>query len=61
EEGEGVKTINETVDSSVFARWRADPNYRPPNLSNWAKSQNVDPSKIMTSVRADDASIVVDP
>lgn len=38
-EGEGVKNINETIDSSVFDRWRADPSYRPPSLSNWGEDE----------------------
>jgi hypothetical protein len=29
--------INETVDGSVFERWRADGKYRSPNLAEWAK------------------------
>ena len=32
DEGEGVTTINETIDASVFDRWRADQTYRPPQL-----------------------------
>jgi hypothetical protein len=27
-----VHTINETIDKSVFDRWRRDPAYRPNNL-----------------------------
>jgi hypothetical protein len=60
DEGEGVKTINETIDSSVFSRWRADQTYRPRSLRKWAKAKGVDPAKITSSVRADDPTIAVD-
>ena len=59
EEGAGVKIINETIDSSVFARWRADPSYRPQSLKKWAKAKNVDPATITNSVRADNVAIAV--
>lgn len=59
EEGAGVITINETIDSSVFSRWRADPSYRPRNLRRWAKTKGVDPATITSSVRADDPTVVV--
>jgi uncharacterized protein (DUF2235 family) len=59
EEGEGVRTINETIDSSVFARWRADPSYRPPSLRKWAKAREVDPATITNCVRANDPSVAV--
>lgn len=58
-EGEGVKTINETIDSSVFSRWRADPNYRPRSLRKWAKNKKIDPAKLLGSVRSDDPTVVV--
>ena len=47
--------INETIDASVFKRWRADPTYRPANLVEWAQHKQVDPAQFQTSVRADDA------
>jgi hypothetical protein len=53
-------TINETIDVSVFDRWRKDKAYRPQNLSDWAKRRNADPSTLTGSVRADDKSIVPD-
>jgi uncharacterized protein (DUF2235 family) len=59
DEGEGVTSINETIDSSVFKRWRTDPIYRPRSLRRWAKTKGVDPAKIMSSVRADDPTIAV--
>lgn len=49
--------VNETIDQSVFDRWRATPSYRPQNILEWAKRKNVDPAAIRSSVRADDPSI----
>jgi len=46
--------VNETIDASVFARWRADPTYRPINLAEWAHRMKVDPAQLQTSIRADD-------
>ncbi len=53
-ESQIVSTINETIDGSVFDRWRKDPEYRPLNLSRWAEDYGVDPANIKSSVRADD-------
>jgi hypothetical protein len=53
------KNVNETIDISVFDRWRIDSTYRPPNLRSWAKGRGVDPSKMQCAVRADDPSIEV--
>lgn len=58
-EGPGVSNINETIDASVFDRWRADPSYRPPALQAWAASRKVDPETIVTSVRADVPAVIV--
>jgi Uncharacterized alpha/beta hydrolase domain (DUF2235) len=58
-EGEGVVNINETIDASVFERWRSDSTYRPPGLQDWATAKSVDPAKITTTVRADDPKVVV--
>lgn len=49
--------INETIDRSVFDRWRADSTYRPKNLSDWSSAHRVDPASIQASVRADDPSV----
>ena len=49
-------TINETVDVSVFNRWRGDPNYRPPNLT---QRKNVNLDRGHASVRADNPTIEV--
>jgi uncharacterized protein (DUF2235 family) len=51
--------VNETIDASVFERWRADTTYRPANLSEWAQRKKVDPAQIQVSVRADDPSVNV--
>jgi hypothetical protein len=51
--------VNETIDVSVFARWRADPGYRPANLAEWAQRKSVDPAQLKTSVRADDPRVEV--
>jgi uncharacterized protein (DUF2235 family) len=59
EEGEGVQTINETIDASVFNRWREDPSYRPYNLRKWAKAKGISPAEINTTVRADNPTVIV--
>lgn len=51
--------VNETIDVSVFGRWRADPTYRPANLIEWAQRRKVDPAQLRTSVRADDPQVTV--
>jgi uncharacterized protein (DUF2235 family) len=57
---DGVHTnVNETIDASVFERWRADPAYRPNNLVEWANRKNVDPARLKTSVRADNPHVTV--
>lgn len=53
-----TKPINETVDSSVFERVRADPDYRPPNLLAWAKARNADVEQLTCAVRVDDLAAV---
>jgi uncharacterized protein (DUF2235 family) len=58
-EGDGVTNINETIDSSVFDRWRADQTYRPPALQAWAKMKGIDPAAITSAVRTDDPKVVV--
>jgi hypothetical protein len=51
-------TINETIDSSVFERWRTDESYRPPNLEDWAKRKAFDLTKSSGSLRADNCLTV---
>lgn len=45
--------INETIDESVFERWRENPAYRPPSLVEWSKRKRVDLADVPGSVRAD--------
>jgi uncharacterized protein (DUF2235 family) len=52
-------TINETIDASVFDRWRADANYRPSNLQRWSDKQQANPSTLRSAVRADNSAVVV--
>jgi hypothetical protein len=54
-----IHTINETIDKSVFGRFRADPNYRPKNLVKWAQKHGQDLTTITWSVRADDPRVAV--
>lgn len=51
--------VNETIDGSVFERWRSDATYRPQNLVDWATRAEVDPAVLLTSVRADDPKVPV--
>jgi len=54
-------TINETIDASVFDRWRQDSTYRPANLAAWAQRHNLDFGSLRASVRADDLTVVPPP
>ena len=51
--------VNETIDETVFARWRADKKYRPKNLRRWAARHKVDLEKITSSICADEPSMQV--
>jgi uncharacterized protein (DUF2235 family) len=51
-------TVNETIDSSVFDRWRQSAEYRPPTVVEWAARKEVDPATFMHSIRADAPSVV---
>ncbi|GBE09140.1 hypothetical protein BMS3Abin11_02271 [bacterium BMS3Abin11] len=42
----------ETIDSSVFDKWRANAEYRPVNLVIWAKKMNIDPQMIHGTMHA---------
>jgi uncharacterized protein (DUF2235 family) len=50
-------TINESIDGTVFERWRKDPGYRPKNLTEWATRRKVDPGALTQSVRADNPAV----
>jgi uncharacterized protein (DUF2235 family) len=52
-------TINETIDASVFDRWRKEATYRPPNLAAWMHAHHVEIESLSDSVRADDPSVAV--
>jgi uncharacterized protein (DUF2235 family) len=45
-------SINETIDSSVFAKYRKDSSYRPTNLQDWANAKGVDLSAASGDQRA---------
>jgi uncharacterized protein (DUF2235 family) len=49
-----VHTINETIDVSVFDRWRNDASYRPENLTDWATRHDVRIEDLNTSCLASD-------
>jgi uncharacterized protein (DUF2235 family) len=47
-----VTTVSETIDGSVFDRWRYCNNYRPPSLQRWASERGFDPAQIVGVVGA---------
>lgn len=51
------RNVNETIDTSLFDRWREVPQYRPPNLNDWAERKSVDPASFRQSVTADNPKI----
>jgi hypothetical protein len=53
----GNQHINETIDASVFDKWRDDKTYRPKNLSEWASRRKVTINDIRETVRADDPKV----
>jgi uncharacterized protein (DUF2235 family) len=58
--GDAIKTtINETIDATVFDRWRVDSTYRPQNLADWASRRKVDPGTLKQAVLAKDATPIV--
>jgi uncharacterized protein (DUF2235 family) len=54
-------TINETIDGSVFDRWRNVADYRPQNLAQWARMRDVDPALLGGPVLASDAKPLNEP
>jgi uncharacterized protein (DUF2235 family) len=54
-----TERINETIDSSVFARWQGNPSYRPLNLKDWASRKDVDPATLTGTRLARDPSVTV--
>ncbi|WP_262048161.1 DUF2235 domain-containing protein [Bradyrhizobium sp. Bra78] len=51
--------INETIDGSVFDRWRSDATYRPANLVAWAEAKKLDPAKLVGAVMAAHPGVAV--
>lgn len=51
--------VNETIDATIFQRWRDVPQYRPPNLVRWAKQHGVNVGDLTTSVKADDPTTII--
>ena len=43
--GGWIEPHYETIDSSVFDKWRSDDGYRPENLKRWAEKNNFDPAE----------------
>lgn len=54
-------SANETIDASVFDRWRKLPGYRPPDLERWAAEIRVDPAKLRGTVDARSGAVTVPP
>jgi hypothetical protein len=52
--------INETIDGTVFERWRKNPYYRPANLVDWAERTGVNPGGLVGPRMARDPVILVD-
>jgi uncharacterized protein (DUF2235 family) len=55
-----TRTVNETIDKSVFDRVRQCGDYRPANLVKWSKRHGITLDSIATAVRADDPSAGVE-
>jgi uncharacterized protein (DUF2235 family) len=53
-----VTVINESIDASVFARWKAVSDYRPPNLKDWADRLKVDIGNLAASVTTTNPAVV---
>lgn len=58
-QGTESRTVNETIDFSVFDRCRADEGYRPQNLVDWAKRKDVELTMPKSAVLADAPSVAV--
>jgi hypothetical protein len=54
-----VHAINESIDASVFERWREDEAYRPKNLADWAETKGVRIEDLHSAVRADNPSEII--
>lgn len=54
-----TERINETIDGSVFDRWRGNSEYRPSNLKEWAARTGLDPATLTGARLARDPSVIV--
>jgi uncharacterized protein (DUF2235 family) len=55
----GEHNVNETIDASVFERWRRNPAYRPQNLGDWSQRHGVDIASLTSSVLANNPKTAV--
>lgn len=53
-----VSTVNETIDASVFERWRDDNEYRPPAVSRWAERLGLNPDSLHGATAASNGSVL---
>lgn len=53
-------TVNETIDRTVFERWRTNASYRPQSLLEWSARKQIDISNVNTSVFTKDGSPIAD-
>ncbi|MEP2990377.1 MAG: DUF2235 domain-containing protein [Parasphingorhabdus sp.] len=51
-DGGSVGSVNETIDGSVFDRWRHNAEYRPVSIVRWAKRFGQDPAKLRGTIDA---------
>ena len=51
-------SVNETIDGSVFDRWRKVAAYRPTSLARWAAGLGIDPARLHGAVDAQTGSLV---
>lgn len=53
-------TVNETIDVSVFERWRQNQYYRPKSIAQWAARKDISVETIQTSVSAETGKTIPD-
>ena len=54
-----TERINETIDGSVFDRWRGNSAYRPAAIQSWATLRDVKPEALVGTRLARDPSVTV--
>lgn len=59
-ENGSVATVNETIDGSVFDRWRFDKSYRPASILEWANRVGLSPAKLQGAIQASSGKEVQD-